>query len=140
MIRVIVGRKGAGKTKRIIDMANETIKTSHGSVLFIDDDSKYMFDLKHEIRFIDASEYEIDGPKMFYGFLCGLAAQDFDLEYMFIDGFLKIVHHELDTLEGLFEHVETFAQRRGINVIISINGDPDNVPDFLQKHIHIREG
>ena len=135
MIRVIFGEKGAGKTKRIIEMANEAIKDSKGSIVFIDDDNQYMFDLKHEIRFVDASDFEIDGPKMFYGFLCGIAAQDFDLEYLFIDGFLKIVHHDLSTLEGLFEHLKRFAEKCDIKVVISISGNPENIPAYLQEYV-----
>lgn len=135
MIRVILGERGAGKTKRIIDMANEAVKESKGSIVFIDDDNQYMFDLKHEIRFIDASEYEIDGPKMFYGFLCGIAAQDFDLEYLFIDGFLKIVHHDLTTLEEMFGHLAKFADKCDVKVILSVNGSPDDIPDYLKQYV-----
>jgi len=135
LIRVIFGETGAGKTKRIIDMANAAIADSKGSIVFIDNDNQYMFDLKHEIRFVDASEYEIDGPKMFYGFLCGIAAQDFDLEYLFIDGFLKIVHHELNTLEGMFEHLKKFVDKSDINLIISVNGDPEDIPAFLKEYV-----
>lgn len=105
MIKVIFGETGAGKTKRIIDIANETLKTANGSIVFIDNDSQYMFGLKHDIRFVDASEYHIDSPKMFFGFVSGIAAQDFDLEYLFVDGFMKIVHHPLDTLEDLFKEM-----------------------------------
>ena len=135
MIRIIFGEKGAGKTKRIINMANDSVQDSNGSLVFIDDGNQYMFDLKHEIRFIDASEFEIDGPKMFYGFLCGIAAQDFDLEYIFIDGFLKIVHHDLDTLEGLFDHLRTFSDKSGVKVVISINGDPEDIPSFIREYV-----
>lgn len=135
MIRIIFGEKGAGKTKRIINMANDSVQDSKGSLVFIDDGNQYMFDLKHEIRFIDASEFEIDGPKMFYGFLCGIAAQDFDLEYIFIDGFLKIVHHDLDTLEGLFDHLRTFSDKSGVKVVISINGDPEDIPSFIREYV-----
>ena len=109
MIRVIFGEKGAGKTKRIIDMANESIKTAKGSIVFIDDDNQYMFELKHSIRFVDASEFHIDGPKMFYGFLSGIAAQDFDLEYLFIDGFLKIVHHPVS-----YTHLDVYKRQNKI--------------------------
>ena len=72
MIKVIFGETGAGKTKRIIDIANETLKTANGSIVFIDNDSQYMFGLKHDIRFVDASEYHIDSPKMFFGFVSGI--------------------------------------------------------------------
>ena len=135
MIRVIFGQKGAGKTKRIIEMANSASKDGKGSVVFIDDDSRYMFDLTREIRFVDASRFEIDGPKMFYGFLCGIAEQDFDLEHLFIDGFLKIVHHDLATLEGLFEHLKKFAEDCSLTITISISGKPDNIPEFLKEFI-----
>lgn len=135
MIQVIYGPKGTGKTKRIIDMANESIKTVKGSIVFIDDDEKYMYDLRRRIRFIDASEYEIDSPKMFYGFICGIAAQDFDLEYIYIDGLLKIVRHDINTLAELFEHMERFADYRKLDIVMSISGDMNSMPEFLKKYI-----
>ncbi|MDL2257897.1 hypothetical protein LJC42_01895 [Eubacteriales bacterium OttesenSCG-928-K08] len=135
MIRVLFGEKGAGKTKRIIQMANQTLLEAKGSIVFIDDDSQYMYEVKRSIRFVDASHFDIDGPKMFYGFLCGLAAQDHDLEHLFIDGFLKIVHHDLNTLEGLFTQLDKFAEDRKITITISISGKPEDVPAFLKGYV-----
>ena len=135
MIGVIFGEKGAGKTKRILDFANETVQTAKGSMVFIDNDNQYMFDLKRSIRFVDASEFRIDSPKMFFGFVSGIAAQDFDLEYLFIDGFLKIVRHPLDTLQELFAEMDAFAKRCDIKIIISITGSADNAPDFIKPYI-----
>ena len=82
MIQVIHGLKGSGKTKRIIDMANESIKQQKGDVVFVDDDNRYMFDLRHEVRFVNAGEYNMVGPEMLYGFLCGMLAQNFDRIYL----------------------------------------------------------
>lgn len=135
MIRVIVGETGAGKTKRIISMANETLQSAKGSIVFLDHDSKYMFDLKNAIRFIDASEFHIDSPEKFIGFLSGLAAQDFDLEYIFIDGFRKIVRHPLETLPGLFADLEVYEKERGVKIIFSISGNPSELPAFLQSYL-----
>lgn len=135
MIRVIFAETGAGKTKQIIDMANESLKSAKGSIVFIDSDNQYMYGLKRDIRFVDASEYRIDGPKMFFGFLSGIAAQDFDLEYLYIDGFLKIVHHSLDTLNGLFRELEAFAERMDIKVIISISGETHELPEFIKPFV-----
>ena len=91
---------------------------------------------------MDASEFHIDGPKMFYGFLSGIAAQDFDLEYLFIDGFLKIVHHPLETLEGLFTELEKFSDRTDVKLIISIKRNAADAPEFIkpdrQKSISCR--
>ena len=135
MIGVIFGEKGAGKTKRILDFANETVQTAKGSMVFIDNDNQYMFDLKRSIRFVDASEFKIDSPKMFFGFVSGIAAQDFDLEYLCIDGFLKIVRHPLDTLEELFKEMDAFSKRRDVKIIISITGSADNAPDFIKPYV-----
>ena len=135
IIRIIAGEKGTGKTKRILDLANETLALAKGSIVFIDNDQQYMFELKRDIRFIDASEYNIDGPKMFFGFISGLAAQDFDLEYLFIDGFAKIVHHDLNTLEALFDSLNEFAKKRNINLVFSINYGEEGLPEFMNKYI-----
>ena len=103
--------------------------------MFIDNDNQYMFGLKHDIRFVDASEFHIDSPKMFFGFISGIAAQDFDLEYIFIDGFMKIVHHPLDTLEELFKGMDEFANRCNVKLILSITGSEESAPEFLKPYI-----
>ena len=90
LIQVIAGKKGSGKTKRIIDMANLATKDSKHDIVFIDDDNRYMFDLRHEVRFINASEYHLDNDQMFMGLLCGIVAQNFDLGLICIDAFKKL--------------------------------------------------
>ena len=135
MIQVILGEKGTGKTKLILDMANACTETAKGTIAFVADDDQYMFGLKRDVRFIDASGFHIDGPKMFYGFLCGMAAQDFDLEYIYVDGFLKIVRHPLETLENMFKELEAFSARSGIHIVLSINGDVNAIPEYLKQYL-----
>ena len=72
---------------------------------------------------------------LFTGFLSGLAAQDFDLEYIFIDGFRKIVRHPLETLPGLFEELEAFSEQRGVKIIFSISGNPADLPPILKNYL-----
>ena len=91
MIQVIHGKKGSGKTKRILEMANAAIQEHRGDVVFLDDDNRYMFDLRHEVRFVNAGEYGSDSPEMFFGFLCGMLAQNFDISVIFVDAFLKLI-------------------------------------------------
>ena len=136
MLEILFGEKGAGKSKKVIASANEAIKEAKGSIIYIDDDNRYMYDIKHQIRFIDASEYGIDSPKMFYGFICGLIAQDFDLERIYIDGFLKIVKKPVEEMPEFFEHLSDCADKFNINITISINGDPANVPEFIKPWLH----
>ncbi|MCL2671883.1 MAG: ATP-binding protein [Clostridiales bacterium] len=131
MIQIIFGEKGTGKTKRILDLANQTVREAKGSLVFIDDDNRYMFDLNHSIRFINASEYAIGSPKMFYGFISGLLASDFDLEYIFVDGLLSIIKHELSTLEDLFRELE----RYNVRFIFSVSGKDAALPDFMKDMV-----
>ena len=135
MLRVIYGEKGAGKTKRIIDEANALISTAKGTIVYVDDDKSYTRDIKHQIRFIDASEYSIDSPTMFYGFICGIAAQDFDLEALYIDGFLKIVKCDLSEMEGFFNQLEAFSIKFNVNITISINGKAGTSPAYLDQYL-----
>lgn len=134
MIQVIHGLKGSGKTKRIIDMANESIKQQKGDVVFVDDDNRYMFDLRHEIRFVNAGEYNMAGPEMLYGFLCGMLAQNFDVTLVFIDAFLKLVHAKPEDTEWFFKSLESLSAKRNINFVLSVSMDDADAPDFIRKY------
>ena len=133
MVRVIFGEKGAGNSKRIIQMANDSLDQTKGSIVFIDAEGQYLFDLKHAIRFIDAGHYGINSPDMFLGFIAGIAAQDFDLERVYVDGLTKMVSLPLSSLEEMFGGLESFSVRSGIDVIIGANGD--ELPEYLKKYI-----
>ena len=135
MIGVIFGEKGTGKTKQILDMANKSVLSSKGTTIFIDDNTSYIYDLSTKARFINASDYGITTPKMLYGFLCGLAASDFDLENIFIDGLLRITGHEIESLEGLFDDMKAFAAKNSVNIIMSITGNKETVPPYLKEYI-----
>ena len=135
MIGVIFGEKGMGKTKQILELANKSVLASKGTTIFIDDDTSYIYDLSTKARFINASDYGITTPKMLYGFLCGLAASDFDLETIYIDGLLRIIGHEIASLEGLFDDLKTFASKNNLNVIMSITGSKETIPPFLKEYL-----
>ncbi len=135
MIQVIHGRKGSGKTKRIIDLANHSIKESKSDVLFVDDDNRYMFDLRHEVRFINAGEYAIVSQEMFLGFLSGLLAQNFDVGIIFIDAFLKLVKVELKESQWFFTRLEELGERHGVDFVLSVSEATESLPDFVSKYI-----
>lgn len=134
MIYVIGGNTGTGKTKQLIEMANEFLQSAKGTVVFVSDGNQYMYDLKRDIRHIDAREYHISGPKMFFGFLSGIAAQDFDLECIYIDNFLRIVGHPLASLEGLFQDLEEFSKKANIRIVLSASYAEDE-PEFIKKFL-----
>lgn len=135
MIQLVFGEKGSGKTKKILEIANQAAEQARGSVVFIDEDERYMFDLNLSIRFINASEYVLSGPKMFYGFLCGISASDHDLECIVIDSFMHLVHHDLDSLKEMFQQMEAFSESHAIKLVISLSCAPEQLPDFLKTYI-----
>lgn len=134
MIQVIAGKKGSGKTKRIIDITNNATQDSKHDIVFIDDDNRYMFDLRHQIRFINAGEYNLANDQMFMGFLYGVVAQNFDVGLISIDAFKKLIKTELGTTAWLFERLESISEKHSVDFVISISEDPDDLPDFIKKY------
>lgn len=134
MIQVIHGKKGSGKTKRILDMANAAIKEHKGDIIFLDDDNRYMFDLRHEVRFVNAREYGCDSPEMFFGFLCGMLAQNFDISAIFVDAFLKLVKTDVENTERFFTRLEELSEKHGVAFILSVNCDDAVAPEFIKKY------
>ncbi|MGI6705134.1 MAG: hypothetical protein ACOX6S_02355 [Clostridia bacterium] len=135
MIKVILGKKGSGKTKRMIDLANRSLSNRKGHVVFIDDDNRYMYELSCPIRFVDAAEFRIQSPEAFYGFLCGMLAQNYDIDLIFIDGFLKIINTSLDQIEFFFNDLDDLSQKFNVHFVISVSGDPENAPAFLSQYL-----
>ncbi len=134
MIQVIFGKKGSGKTKRILDMANESVKEAKGNVLFVDDDKSYTLSLKPQVRFIDAGEYAVKGVEPFYGFLAGILAGNYDISVIYIDAFLKLVKAEPDQLVDFFAKLERLVGDAGCDMIISFSEDAASVPESIRKY------
>ena len=134
MIEIICGEKGTGKTKRIISLANDISKTAKGSMVFIDDDNSYMYDLGYSIRFINVTDYAVNDPDMFLGFLCGLCASDFDLEYVFVDRFESVIRAELPALKAFFEQLEALSRQHSLHIILSVSKGKEVLPDFMNPY------
>ncbi|MCQ2437730.1 MAG: twitching motility protein PilT [Clostridia bacterium] len=139
MIKVILGSKGSGKTKRLIDITNDALKAEHGNIIFIDDDKRYMYDLRHEVRFVDASEYPSGhrcGAHEFLGFLCGMLSADFDLTLIAIDAFKKLVVDPLDSPEMklFFEQLDVLSEQHNCKFILTVSADAESVPEYISKY------
>ena len=134
MIQVIFGKKGSGKTKRILDMANEAVKEAKGNVLFIDDDRSYTLSLKPQVRFVDASEYNVKGEEPFYGFIAGMLAGNYDISVIYIDAFLKLVKADEAGLVSFFGKLEHLVEVSKADIIISYSDDAANVPEAIRKY------
>lgn len=134
MIQIIFGKKGSGKTKRILDMANASVKEAKGDVLFVDDDRSYTLSLKPQVRFVNASEYEVKGKEPFYGFLAGILAGNYDISVIYVDAFLKLVKADANDLVDFFGKLEHLVAASGCDMVISFSEDAANVPESIRKY------
>ena len=135
MIRVIMGGRGTGKTRRLINMANNSIKQDDGNIVYIANNKRHMYELSHRIRFIDTSDFEINSLCCFYGFICGIISKDFDISQIYIDGIFQIVNDNLESLKEFLDNILALGKKYNIEFIVTLTGEPDEAPEFLKKYI-----
>ena len=135
MIRVIVGKKGSGKTKQVIEMINGAVETEHGNVVCIEKGEKLMLDISHKIRLVEASEYDIADYTAMKGFISGLYAGNYDITHIFIDSLTKIVGGEcnLDT-EKFLDWLNNFGEKHSIKFTITISDDETLASEGIKKY------
>ena len=135
MIQIIAGKKGSGKTKRIIDMTNSLAAESANDVIFIDKDNSYTRDITHKARFVNASEYHITTPEMFLGFLCGMLSSNYDIGTIFIDAFLKLLKIDIAEADWFFASMNELCTKHNVDFVLSISADPAELPEYLKAYI-----
>ena len=135
MIKLIIGPKGTGKTRTMVELANEALKDSKGEIVFINGDNRHMIELNHEIRFVNTREFGIRKLNVFYGFLAGIIARNYDTDQIYIDGLLDIITGDLKETERFLFDVKKLSDKFNIRFIITLNGNPDSVPAFLKEYI-----
>jgi hypothetical protein len=133
MVKLIAGHFGTGKTKRIIQMANETLEKTTGNIIFIDDDKRHMYELKHDLRFISMDEYPVNTKDEFIGFLCGVLSNNYDIEYIFIDSLFKVIKMEMSELEDFMMKVEKISKTFDVHFNMTVSCD--NLPESLKGYL-----
>jgi len=135
MVKLIVGVKGTGKTKTLIDMANEALKTSSGSVVCVEKGQKLKYDIKHQARLIDTTEYDIDNAEALYGLVCGLYAENYDITHVFIDSALKICGGNMQSFAHFIKLADNVSDKHNFQCIITASASVDELPGELLKYI-----
>ena len=135
MIKVIYGAKGTGKTKMMIDAANETVSVAKGHMIFITDSKRGMYDLEREVRFIDTSDYDIAGEAALCGFIKGVIAGNNDNEYVFIDGVARIAGKPVQEMAAFFYMLEKVGKDDGVTITVSVSAEKAELPDFVTKYL-----
>ena len=135
MVKVIMGPKGTGKTKQMIDLINTAVETEHGNVVAIAHDSKLTFDINYKIRLVETSDYCIPNYDTLKGFLYGLYASNYDITHVFIDSLNKLVSTENKAdVEAFLDWLEAFSQKTGIKYTVSISEDESTASEGVRKY------
>jgi len=135
MIRVIMGKKGSGKTKSMIEMINEAVQTEHGNVVCIEKGNKLTFDIHYNIRLVEASEYDLSSYTAMKGFISGMYAGNYDITHIFIDSLTKIVGGECDNdTEDFLDWLSNFAEKHNIKFTITISDDESLASEGVKKY------
>jgi len=135
MIQIIAGEQGEGKSKLLINMANQSIKTSKGNVVYLDHDRGHMFNLHHKIRFIEVNDFPISDYKQFFGFICGIISQDHDIENIYIDGLLKLTNLSLEEIHPFLDELKRISKKYNVHFVIGISCKVKEIPDPLKTFL-----
>lgn len=133
MITLILGRKGSGKTKRLIDMCNAATAESKGSVVFIEKDTTLTYDISRQARLAVAEDYRIAGYDAFYGFIAGMCASNYDITDIFVDSTIKIGGDDREELACFIERLGELSQKAETNVVLSISADKEDIPERIAE-------
>ena len=136
MVKVIIGLKGSGKTKQLIDSINTAIKTESGSMVCIEKGSALTFDIDYRVRLIDASEYDIGDYTFLKGFISGLHAGNFDITHIFLDGLYKLSgSKDVEETAAFLAWAESFGAANNMKFTITVSEDPANVSEDMKKYL-----
>lgn len=137
MVQIIAGRKGKGKTKHLLDMANAAIKGANGTVVYLDKSSQHMYELNNKIRLINVNEFPITSSEGFLGFICGIISQDHDLETMYLDSFLKLSCLEGADISDTFTTLKKIGEKYHVTFVLSISLDANELPECAKGDVVI---
>ena len=135
MIHVIMGLKGSGKTKKLIDAVHSAVAEAHGDVVCIEYGKKLTYDVSYKVRLVDSKEYAISSSEMLKGFLSGLHAGNFDITHVFIDNLYKTIGNDKAAGEAFIVWCAKFAADNNMNITISVSEDPANASETVKQYL-----
>ncbi|MBO5543631.1 MAG: hypothetical protein J5949_03255 [Oscillospiraceae bacterium] len=136
MVSILMGLKGTGKTKRLVDMVREAVNEETGDVVCIEKERKLTFDIPYQARLIEAGTYDIGSYEFLKGLICGVHAGNYDITHFFIDNFYKLVNDKnTDSLIKFITWLDKFSESEKISFVLSITMDPEFAPEMVKKYI-----
>ena len=134
MVKFVLGAKGTGKTKWLIDNANKDMKEGNGNIIFVDVDDSHIFSLDYSVRLINAMDFNILDIESFYGFLCGIISMDYDIEKIYVDGIYKIMSIKTGDLERLLEILSKINEKYNVEFYINVDYVLSEIPEHLKEY------
>lgn len=135
MVQLIVGNKGKGKTTQLLEKVNSKIKEIEGNIVYLDKNTKHMYELNNKVRLIDVSQYMVENSSEFLGFVSGIVSQDHDLQQMYFDNFLKIACLEGQDIGAVMKKLEKLSEKFEVDFVLSIAMDESQLPEDLKDKV-----
>jgi hypothetical protein len=135
MVQLIVGVKGEGKTKKMLDHVHQNLKSVDGNIVYLDKSAQNMHELDKKVRLINVSEYPIQNADQFVGFICGICSQDYDLEVMYLDSFLKIAKLDGQDFGPVLSQLNMISEQFKVNMVLSVSVNKEDLPEFARAQV-----
>ena len=137
MVRVIMGKKGSGKTKQMIELINSAVHSENGNVVCIERGPKLTYDIHYKIRLVEASHYDMSNFDFLKGFISGLYAGNYDITHVFIDSLTKIVSSDASdhAVEEFLDWLNSFSEKNNIKFTVTISADEDTATEGMKQYI-----
>ena len=137
MVQLIIGDKGEGKTKQLLDKVNEDIQEARGNIVYLDKSTKHMYELNNKIRLFDVSGFPLKNSDEFIGFICGILSQDHDLEQIYLDSFIKIARLGDEDVTDTILQLDAISEKFGVDFVISVSINENAISDALRGKVTI---
>ena len=136
MVSILMGLKGSGKTKRLVELVREAVKEETGDVVCIEKERKLTYDIPYQARLIEAGAYDIGSYEFLKGLICGIHAGNYDITHFFIDNFYKLVNDKSpEALAAFIAWLERFSENERISFVLSVTSDPEAAPESLKPYL-----
>ena len=135
MVKLIIGKKGTGKTKTLIEMVNTATQSSKGSVICIEKGAKLNYDVTHKARLIDTDSYSVTDGQSLFGFVAGILASNHDITEIFIDSSLKICQNDMPAFEKFAEEIDELTAKLNVAVVMTASLPVEECPESLKKYL-----
>lgn len=135
MLNVIIGEKGTGKTAKLLEAVKVALQSDTGSVVFINKGQRHVLDLSHQVRLVDTDDYKVATYDEFYGFICGILSQNYDIAHIFIDSITKIVDDTTENFEKFLSRIDKVANDCNAEIQIILSMNPNDATDGVKKFV-----